>query len=128
MEKITLRFSGHCVFSLFHAYPTVVLVIDEAGKHYSFEENEFGLLLKDYRVSMDTCLPKRILKAFTASAIDKILSKDEIPNESGWVVEDGHAYTIKITKGEITKEYNADDASIETYPLLRYLASWYKHL
>ena len=69
-------------------------------------------------------LPKRVLDAFTENAINMILSKDEIPNESGMVVLDGHHYEITITKGKEKKEYYADDASIETYPLLRYLASW----
>ena len=59
--------------------------------------------------------------------INKILSKDEIPNESGMMVLDGNSYEIKISKGGICKEYDADDASIETYTLLRYLASWYRH-
>ena len=68
-------------------------------------------------------LPKRVLDAFTEDAINKILSKDEIPNESGMWVLDGNHYEITITKGNLRKEYDADDASIETYPLLRYLAS-----
>ena len=73
-------------------------------------------------------LPKRVLDVFTENAINKILSKDEIPNESGMMVLDGNSYEIKISKGGICKEYDADDASIETYPLLRYLASWYRRL
>ena len=40
------------------------------------------------------------------------------------MVLDGNHYEITITKGKVKKEYYADDASIETYPLLRYLASW----
>jgi hypothetical protein len=72
-------------------------------------------------------LPKRVLDAFTENAINKILSKDEIPNESGMMVLDGNSYDIVITKGSLRKEYWADEASIETYPLLRYLASWYRH-
>ena len=68
--------------------------------------------------------PASIVKELTENAIDRILSKDEIPNESGMMVLDGNSYEITITKGNIRKVYSADDASIETYPLLRYLASW----
>jgi hypothetical protein len=64
------------------------------------------------------------MTAFSENAINKILAKDEIPNESGIMVLDGYNYEITISKGEVTKEYEADDASIETYRLLRYLASW----
>ena len=66
------------------------------------------------------------MKAFTEHAINKILSKDEIPNESGMMILDGNSYEIVIAKGSLRKQYDADDASIETYPLLRYLASWYR--
>ena len=69
-------------------------------------------------------IPKRVLNAFTESAINKILEKDEIPNESGMMVLDGYSYDITITKGNVRKEYCANDVTIETYPLLRYLASW----
>jgi len=40
------------------------------------------------------------------------------------IVLDGYSYYIIIRKGNLTKDYFADDSSIETYPLLRYLASW----
>ena len=125
MEKIKLEFSA--TPSLF---PTsgivVVLTLDEKGKSYKAKlGNEIfnSLLGKQKELSP---LPKRVLDAFTENAINKILSKDEIPNESGKVVLDGHHYEIKITKGNLRKEYDADDLSIETYPLLRYLASWYR--
>ena len=125
MEKIKLKFSA--TPSLF---PTngivVVLTLDEKGKSYKAKlGNEiFNSLLGEQKELPP--LPKRVLDAFTENAINKILSKDEIPNESGKVVLDGHHYEIKITKGNLRKEYDADDVSIETYPLLRYLASWYR--
>ena len=101
---------------------SVVLTIDEKGKNYK-AKLENGILGEQEELPP---LPKRVLDAFTESAINKILSKDEIPNESGWMVLDGNHYEIRITKGNLRKEYFADDASIETYPLLRYLASWYR--
>ena len=106
MEKIKLEFSAHHSLNCFDSV-NVVMTLDETGKNYTVPS-----------------LPKRVLDAFTENAINKILSKDEIPNESGKVVLDGNHYEIKITKGDVCKEYDADDLSIETYPLLRYLASW----
>lgn len=121
MEKIKLKFS--VTPSLF---PTngmvVVLTLDEKGKSYK-AKLENGFLGEKKELSP---IPKRVLDAFTENAIDKILSKDEIPNESGFEVLDGNSYDIIITKGGLRKEYWANDASIETYPLLRYLASWYR--
>ncbi len=98
----------------------VVLTLDEKGKNY---RAKLGNELLGEKKELPP-LPKRILNAFTENAIDKILSKDEIPNESGMMVLDGNHYEITITKGKVKKEYYANDASIETYPLLRYLASW----
>lgn len=119
MEKIKLKFS--VTPSLF---PTnsmvVVLTLDEKGKSYRAKlGNE---LLGEKKVLLP--LPKRVLNAFTESAINKILSKDEIPNKSGMMVLDGNHYEITITKGKVKKEYYANDVEIETYSLLRYLASW----
>ena len=118
MEKIKLKFSatpslfpGNCM--------VVVLTLDEKGKSYKAKRE--NLLEKQEVMSP---LPKRVLNAFTENAINIILSKDEIPNESGFEVLDGNNYEITITKGGVRKEYDANDASIETYPLLRYLASW----
>ena len=118
MERIKLKFS--VTPSLF---PTnsmvVVLTLDEKGKSYKAKHE--NLFKKQEEASP---LPKRVLNAFTENSIDKILSKDIIPNESGYEVFDGNSYEITITKGDVRKEYDANEASIETYPLLRYLASW----
>lgn len=121
MKKIRLKFS--VTPSLFPGNSVVVvLTLDEKGKNYKAKfENDFIGEQKEL-----SPLPKRVLDAFTENAINKILSKDEIPNESGMMVLDGNHYEITITKGDLRKEYDADDVSIETYPLLRYLASWYK--
>jgi len=126
MEKIKLEFSA--IPSFFPANGmVVVLTIDEKGKSYTAKyDNPFGELansLSEKQAELPP-LPKRVLDAFTENAIDKILSKDEIPNESGVMVLDGNHYEITITKGKVRKVYDADDASVETYPLLRYLASW----
>ena len=126
MEIIKLEFS--VTPSLFPSNGiVVVMTIDETGKSYKVAFNnsfeEFTNELSNNQKELPP-LPKRVLKAFTENAINKILSKDEIPNESGMMVLDGHHYEITITKGDVKKEYYADDASIETYPLLRYLASW----
>ena len=119
MEIIRLKFSAKP--SLIPANSmVVVMTLDEKGKNYT-AEFENGLSEKQ---DEPPSLPKCVLNAFTENAINKILSKDEIPNESGMMVLDGYSYTITITKGGMSKEYYADDASIETYPLLRYLASW----
>lgn len=126
MEKIKLKFS--VTPSLFPANSMeIVLTLDEKGKSYKVKrEKDFIELLSDSSEKQKELppIPKRVLNAFTESAINKILSKDEIPNESGMMVLDGNHYEITITKGNVKKEYDADDASIETYPLLRYLASW----
>jgi len=121
MEKIRLKFSA--APSLFPSNGLiVVLTLDEKGKNYK-AKMENGILGEQKEISP---LPKRVMDAFTENTINKILSKDEIPNESGMMVLDGNNYEIVITKGNLRKEYGADDVSIETYPLLRYLASWYR--
>ena len=66
----------------------------------------------------------RIIVLSLHPTVNKILSKDEFPNESVFEVLDGNSYDITITKGGVKKEYYANDVTIETYPLLRYLASW----
>lgn len=118
MEKIKLKFSVTP-----RRFPAnvvvVVLTFDEKGKSYKAKCEDIMGNQKDLPP-----IPKRVLNAFTESAINKILSKDEIPNESGFEVLDGNSYDITITKGGIKKEYFANDVTIETYPLLRYLASW----
>lgn len=126
MEKIKLKFS--VTPSLFPANGIVVILsLDEKGKSYKAKcDNplgEFANELSEKNKDLPP-IPKRVLNAFTESAINKILSKDEIPNESGFEVLDGNHYEITITKGQVRKEYYANDAEIETYPLLRYLASW----
>ena len=126
MEEIKLKFS--ITPSLFPANGmVVVLTLDEKGKGYTAKyDNSLGGLdnsLSGQKKEFPP-VPKRVLDAFTENAIDRILSKDEIPNESGMMVLDGNSYEITITKGKVRKVYDADDASIETYPLLRYLASW----
>ena len=126
MEKIKLKFSA--TPSLLPTNGVVVtMTLDEKGKSYKakYENDIFHSVLGKQEELPP--LPKRVLDAFTETAIDEILSKDEIPNESGMMVLDGNSYDIVITKGSLRKEYWADEASIETYPLLRYLASWYRH-
>lgn len=118
MEKIRIKFS--VTPSLFPANSmVVVLTLDEKGKSYKVKCEDLMGNQKDLPP-----ITKRVLKAFTESAINKILEKDEIPNESGMMVLDGYSYDITISKGGIKKEYYANDVTIETYPLLRYLASW----
>ena len=122
MEKIKLEFIVHG--SMFDCNGmVVVMTLDERGKNYTVERlNE----LTEEREKLPWPVPKRVLTAFTKNAIDRILSKDEIPNESGFSILDGDSYTITITKGRLRKKYEADGFIIETYPLLRYLASWLK--
>ena len=132
MDKIKVKFSA--TPSLFPSNGiVVVLTLDEKGKSYKIKRKDFLADLnklmgvQEEKLEKQPTLPKRVLDAFTENAINKILSKDEIPNESGMMVLDGNSYDIVITKGSLRKEYWADEASIETYPLLRYLASWYRH-
>ena len=120
MKKIKVEFSATPNLFPLNGM-VVVLTLDETGKSYKADFNTS--LEKEIQKELPP-LPKRVLKAFTENAINKILSKEEIPNESGMMVLDGYNYEIKISKSDIYKEYDADDASIETYPLLRYLASW----
>lgn len=128
MEKIILKVSARHCFNML-SWLVVTLEMDDNGKQYSIrKECRFKELFENIprdEVEMSE-LPKRVLTAFTENAINKILSKDEIPNESGMSVLDGHTYWITITKGDLTKEYYADDAIIETYPILRYLANWFR--
>lgn len=140
MDKIRLKFSA--TPSLFPGNGMViVLTLDEKGKHYKVKKEDLMEKLNKeisrLGVPADELpenkkelppLSKRVLNAFTESAINKILSKDEIPNESGLCVLDGNHYEITITKGDFRKEYYANDSSIDTYPLLRYLASWYRKI
>ena len=136
MEKIRLKFSA--TPSLFPGNGlVVVLTLDEKGKSYKVKKEDLmvkfnkelarlGVLANELPENKEELspLPKRVLDAFTENAIDRILSKDEITNESDYVVLDGNHYEITITKGNVRKVYDANDVSIETYPLLRYLASW----
>ncbi len=119
MEKIKLEFSTRHSL-IVSSSMVVVMTLDETGKNYSAK---FVNVLSRKQEELPP-LPKRVLESFTENAINKILSKDEIPNEFGFDVLDGNSYEITITKGGVRKDYYADDASIETYPLLRYLASW----
>ena len=140
MEKIRLKFSVTPGLILSYSL-VVVLTLDEKGKSYKVRYKNYAeeLAKKLSQACLEESannlpknkkemppLSKRVLNAFTENTINKILSKDEIPNESGFEVLDGHHYEITITKGDVKKEYYANDASIETYPLLRYLASWYR--
>ena len=118
MEKIKLEFSTQNSLVVSDSV-IVVMTLDEKGKNYKVKYEDLMGNQKDLPP-----IPKRVLKAFTESAINKILEKDEIPNESGLMVLDGYSYDITITKGNVRKEYYANDVTIETYPLLRYLASW----
>ena len=128
MEKIKLEFSA--IHSLNHFDSVkVVMTLDETGKNYTVGyDDQVAEIMNMVSEKLEELppLPKRVLDAFTENAINKILSKDEIPNESGMMVLDGNSYEIIITKGKLRKEYWANDASIETYPLLKYLASWYR--
>ena len=118
MEKIKLEFSTQNSLVVSDSV-IVVMTLDEKGKNYKVKYEDLMGNKKELRP-----IPKRVLNAFTESAINKILEKDEIPNESGMMVLDGYSYDITISKGGIKKEYYANDVTIETYPLLRYLASW----
>ena len=118
MEKIKLEFSTQNSLVVSDSV-IVVMTLDEKGKSYKVKCEDLMGNKKDLRP-----MPKRVLNAFTENAVNKILEKDEIPNESGMMVLDGYSYDITITKGNVRKEYYANDVTIETYPLLRYLASW----
>jgi len=118
MEKIKMKFSvQHSL--IVSASVVVVMTLDEKGKSYKVKCEDLMGSKKELPP-----IPKRVLNAFTENAVNKILLKDEIPNESGFEVLDGCSYDITITKGNVRKEYYANDVTIETYPLLRYLASW----
>ena len=124
MEKIKLEFTATPCLYPGNGAINVVMTLDEKGKNYR-AKRKYDMLAELYGKKKELpSLPKRVLTAFTENAINKILSKDEIPNETGMTVLDGISYDIKITKGNIRKKYYADVVSIETYPLLRYLASW----
>ena len=128
MEETKLEFSVQNSFDILNSL-IVVLTLDETGKNYTVSHNRhFAKVESKGKQEELPALPKRVLKAFTQNAIEKILSKGEIPNESGMAVLDGNSYQITITKGDVCKEYSADDANIETYPLLRYLACWCRRL
>ena len=103
MEKIKLKFS--VTPSLFPGNGMVVIMtLDEKGKSYKVKKEDFmeknGLGLSEKKKELPP-LPKRVLNAFTESAINKILSKDEITNESDYVVLDGNHYQITITMNRV---------------------------
>lgn len=129
MEKITLIFSARHCFDFCLNPLAVILTLDENGKNCSLDfqnpNTEMETLIEDEE-GEPLILPKRVMNAFTERVINKILVEDEIPNKSGMMVLDGFTYEITISKGNLTKEYYANDANIETYPVLRYLASWYR--
>ena len=118
MEKIKMKFSVQHSLIVSDSV-VVVMTLDEKGKSYKVKCEDLMGSKKELPP-----IPKRVLNAFTENAVNKILLKDEIPNESGFEVLDGYSYDITITKGNVRKEYYANDVTIETYPLLRYLASW----
>ena len=118
MEKIKMEFSVQHSLIVSDSV-VVVMTLDEKGKSYKVKCEDLMGTQKELPP-----IPKRVLNAFTENAVNKILLKDEIPNESGFEVLDGYSYDITITKGNVRKEYYANDVTIETYPLLRYLASW----
>ena len=118
MEKIKIKFSAQHSLIVSDSV-VVVMTLDEKGKSYKVKCEDLMGSKKELPP-----IPKRVLNAFTENAVNKILLKDEIPNESGFEVLDGYSYDITITKGGVKKEYYANDVTIETYPLLRYLASW----
>ena len=130
MEQITLRFSGMPSFQVLFPEYEVVLKMDENGKYATMEIDDNDYFPEDIKEKIEKSrpveLPKRVMKAFTERVIDKILSMDELPDADNAFVLDGNSYTIIITKGDLTKVYDANDCTIETYPLLRYLASWYR--
>lgn len=129
MEKITLRFSSN--HSLNNLYSLVVcLILNEKEKQYSIEYVHHFTRREGSpgeEEARKLVLPKRVLKAFTERAVDRILSKDEIPNLTNTRVLDGFNYEITITKGDVKKQYYANDVEIKTYPLLDYLATWSKN-
>ena len=118
MEKIKIKFSAKHSLIVSDSV-VVVMTLDEKGKSYKVKCEDLMGSKKELPP-----IPKRVLNAFTENAVNKILLKDEIPNESGFEVLDGYSFDITITKGNVRKEYYANDVTIETYPLLRYLASW----
>lgn len=142
MSNIKIIFTGHSI-RLKETTPTIVLTIDEEG-------NKNATVTRSLSMSEKTGdqPPQRLLKTLTKSAVEKILYKDDIPYSEqpspleivDHLINDGNLfidgeiffanyfYHITITKDEITKVYDADDSSIKTYPLLRYLASWFRRL
>lgn len=127
---IKISFTGHYHVSLMDT-PTIVLTMDEEGyKEASVEHDSLIFILKAAISDReaDQKPPVRLMRAFTESAVEMILAKDEIPDELDYRIDDGYSYKIIITKDEITKEYHADDSSVKTYPLLKYLASWSRRL
>ncbi|MBR6197790.1 MAG: hypothetical protein IKQ72_09340 [Bacteroidaceae bacterium] len=129
MEKIELKFSAQDSCSLLCM--VITMTLQETRKKYTIRyNNHFRKSINEFSENKKELksLPKCILEAFTENEINKILSKDEIPNESGMMVLDGYHYEITITKGDISKVYYANDANIQTYPLLRHLADWCRRL
>lgn len=137
MSNIKIIFTGHSIW-LKETTPTIVLTIDEEGNKNATVTRSFSGEEEPGEEA-----PQRLLKTLTKSAVEKILSIDDIPYmvqpstaeiDEGQIIDDyvsymdGYSYDITITKDEITKEYHADDCSVKTYPLLRYLASWFRRL
>ncbi len=106
------------------------MILNEKEKQYSIEYVHHFTRRKGTpgeEEAKKLVLPKEVLDAFTEKAVDRILSKDEIPNLTNTRVLDGFNYEITITKGDVKKIYYANDVEIKTYPLLDYLATWSKN-
>lgn len=119
METITIRFSGNDSGTL-PSNPTLILIKDENGIKGCLET----IFEPKQTIDVTEDLTKRVIDAITERDVDKILSKDVI--ECDVHVLDGWSYEITISKGSVTKEYDANSVSIFVYPLLRNIAKWYE--
>lgn len=131
MNNYRLTFQGDLNCSLNYGFNRLIIILTMDG----FEKKEafefYSQILPDKIIRQELPfdnlhIPKRVMRAFTSHALDRILSIDKIPNPKKLNVLDGLHYVITIQKGEIEKIYTADDAEILSYPLLRYIASWYR--
>lgn len=130
MDNIVLKFSAK-VLSNPLSEVNLVLKKDESGKSYTVEYKDphFASFASDEQSEKKQAeLMNLIMSTFTENEIDEILSMDVIPRDPEVFIFDGYRYEISITKGNITKNYFADDENICSVPLFGCLAVWCRKL
>lgn len=101
------------------------LIMDEGGKRMEIVD-KIPFTSEDdperFRTEV-VKMSKRLEKAFTVAAVEKILQLDSIPRTDENVFYfDGTSYELEVTKDDVTKTYNFGDGEVDSVPLIKYFA------